>query len=94
MLLKTDEKELLKRIAYNPAIFGGKPIIRGHRIAVEHIIGMLAAGSSFEELLEGYPFLEKADIQACLVYVHRLVAHERIEPLLVKDNKAHYRRKK
>ena len=77
----TDE-ELLKRITFNPAIFGGKPIIRGMRIAVEHILGMLAAGSTAEELLEGYPFLEKEDMQACLVYAHRIVAHERIEPAL------------
>ena len=76
------EEELLKRITFNPAIFGGKPIIRGMRIAVEHILGMLAAGSTAEELLGGYPFLEKEDLQACLVYAHRIVAHERIEPAL------------
>ena len=52
------------------------------RIAVEHILGMLASGSTAEELLEGYPFLEKEDIQACLVYAYRMVAHERIEPAL------------
>ncbi len=76
------DEELLKRITFNPAIFGGKPIIRGMRIAVEHILGMLAAGSTVEELLEGYPFLEKEDIQACFVYAHRIIAHERIEPAL------------
>ncbi|MCL4477025.1 MAG: DUF433 domain-containing protein [Nitrospirae bacterium] len=76
------DEELLKRITFNPAIFGGKPIIRGMRIAVEHILGMMAAGSTVEELLEGYPFLEKEDIQACLVYAHRMIAHERIEPAL------------
>ncbi len=73
------DEELLKRITFNPAIFSGKPIIRGMRIAVEHILGMLAAGSTVEELLEGYPFLEKEDIQACLVYAHRIIAHERVE---------------
>lgn len=77
------DEELLKRITFNPQIFGGKPIIRGMRIAVEHILGMLAAGSTVEELLEGYPFLEKDDIQACLVYAHRMVAHERIEPAIL-----------
>ncbi len=76
------ETELLNRITFNPAIFAGKPIIRGMRIAVEHILGMLAAGSTVDELLEGYPFLEKEDIQACLVYAHRMVAHERIEPAI------------
>jgi len=77
------DEELLKRITFNPAILGGKPIIRGMRIAVEHILGMLAAGSTEEELLEGYPFLEKEDIRACLVYAHRIVAHERVEPALI-----------
>jgi uncharacterized protein (DUF433 family) len=39
-----NEKQLLERITVNPKIFGGKPIIRGRRLAVEHILGMLAAG--------------------------------------------------
>ena len=77
------DEELLKRITYDSLIFNGKPIIRGMRIAVEHILGMLASGSTVEELLEGYPFLEKEDIQACLIYAYRMVAHERIEPALV-----------
>jgi uncharacterized protein (DUF433 family) len=49
-------------------IFGGKPIIRGHRLAVEHILGMLAAGDNSQTILEGYPWLEPEDIKACLVY--------------------------
>ena len=77
------DEELLKRITYDSLIFNGKPIIRGMRIAVEHILGMLASGSTVEELLEGYPFLEKEDIRACLIYAYRMVAHERIEPALV-----------
>ncbi|MBF8250849.1 MAG: hypothetical protein HW382_477 [Deltaproteobacteria bacterium] len=77
-----DNEELLKRITFNPSIFGGKPIIRGMRIAVEHILGMLAAGSTTEELLEGYPFLNKEDIQACLTFAYKMVAHERVEPAL------------
>ena len=78
-----NENELLKRITFDPGIFNGKPIIRGKRIAVEHILGMLAAGSTVDELLEGYPFLEKEDIQACMSYAHRIVSHERIEPAVV-----------
>ena len=73
------EQELLKRITIDPKIFGGKPIIRGRRLAVEHILGMLAAGDTAETILEGYPWLEPEDVQACLVYAHRLVGHERIE---------------
>lgn len=62
-----NEQQLLDRIKANPAIFGGKPIIRGRRLAVEHILGMLAAGDSPELLLQGYPWLEMEDIQACLL---------------------------
>lgn len=78
------EDTLLKRITINSAIFGGKPIVRGRRLAVEHVIGMLAAGDSIETLLEEYPWLEKEDILACLAYAHRLVAHERVEPFIEK----------
>ncbi len=63
-----NEAELLKRVTINPGIFGGKPIIRGMRIAVEHILGMLAAGSTAQSILEHYPYLEAEDIQAALVY--------------------------
>jgi uncharacterized protein (DUF433 family) len=79
-----DEDKLLERITINPEIFGGKPIIRGRRLAVEHVLGMMAAGDTVEVILEGYPWLEKEDIQACLAYAHRMVAHERIEPLFQK----------
>lgn len=78
-----DEQKLLERITVNPNIFGGKPILRGRRLAVEHVLGMLAAGDTSEILLEGYPWLEKEDIQACLLYARRLVGHERIEALKI-----------
>jgi len=78
-----DEKALLERITYNPQMFGGKPIIRGHRLAVVHVLGMLAAGDTTETILAGYPWLEREDVLACLAYAHRVVGHERVEPLLV-----------
>ncbi len=77
-----DETKLLERITANPDIFGGKPIIRGHRLAVEHILRMLALGDTPETLLEGYPWLEREDIQACQLYAARVVGRERVEPLL------------
>ena len=80
-----DEERLLGRITVNPDVFGGKPIIRGRRLAVEHVLGMLAAGDSEETLLEGYPWLEPDDIRACLLYAQRLVGHERVEPVMVKS---------
>jgi uncharacterized protein (DUF433 family) len=78
-----DEDKLLERITFNPDIFGGKLIVRGRRLAVEHVLGMLAAGDSVETILEGYPWLEADDVKACLAYARRVVGHERVEPLLV-----------
>ena len=78
-----DELKLLQRITVNPEIFGGKPIIRGHRLAVEHVLGMLAAGDTPENILESYPWLEREDIQACLLYARRIAANERIESLSI-----------
>lgn len=73
------ETDLLARITTDPGIFGGKPIIRGHRLAVEHVLGMLAAGDAPDDLLREYPWLEADDVRACLAYARRLVGHERVE---------------
>ena len=78
-----DEDRLLERITVDPAIFQGKPIIRGRRLAVEHVLGMLAAGDSPDVILGGYPWLEPEDIQACLLYARKVIGRERIEPLAV-----------
>lgn len=75
-----NQDELLARITVNPDIFGGKPIIRGHRLAVEHVLGMLAAGDTIETILEGYDWLEREDVLACLAYARRIVGHERVVP--------------
>lgn len=76
------EERLLRRITVDSKIFGDKPIIRGRRLAVEHVLGMLAAGDRPDTILVGYPWLDLEDIQACLVYARRLVGHERVEPAL------------
>jgi uncharacterized protein (DUF433 family) len=81
MITANHEDTLLKRITVNPKVFGGKPIIRGRRLPVEHFLGMLAAGDSNETILRGYPWLEPEGIRACLAYAHRLVGHERFESL-------------
>jgi uncharacterized protein (DUF433 family) len=80
-----DELELLRRITVNPRVFGGKPIIRGRRLAVEHVLAMLAAGDTPETILEGFPWLEAEDVRACLIYARRHVGHERVEPLVVES---------
>ena len=78
-----NESDLLRRITSDPSIFGGKPIVRGRRLAVEHVLSMLAAGDSAQDVLDAYPFLEPDDIRACMLYAYKLVAHERIDPFPV-----------
>ena len=84
--IRVNEQDLLDRISIVPGIFGGKPVVRGRRLAVEHVLGMLAAGDDPATILEGYPWLEAEDIRACPVYARRVVGHERVEPLLVAGN--------
>jgi uncharacterized protein (DUF433 family) len=71
-----DETRLLERITVDSAIFGGKPIIRGRRLSVEHVLAMLAAGDDADTLLAGYPWLVREDILACLAYARRVVARD------------------
>lgn len=80
-----NDRIVLQRITVNPQIFGGKPIIRGRRLAVEHVLAMLAAGDSADTLIEGYPWLELEDIQACLLYARKVIGHERVELLQVES---------
>ena len=56
------------RITFDPAVLGGKPCIRGLRVSVGTIVGLLAAGRSQDEVLKAYPYLEPADIPAALAY--------------------------
>ena len=70
--------ELLSRITARADVLGGKPIIRDMRIAVEHVLGMLASGDTAETILREYSFLEAEDIQACLLFAHRSVAGEHV----------------
>lgn len=74
------DERLLARITVNPEIYGGKPIVRGRRLAVEHVLNMLAVGDTHETILEGYPWLEPDDIKACLMYASRTTGAERFVP--------------
>ena len=56
------------RITINPTVMGGKPCIRGLRVTVGTVIGLMAAGHSIEKILEAYPYLERDDIFAALEY--------------------------
>jgi uncharacterized protein (DUF433 family) len=58
----------IDRITINPEVMGGKPCIRGMRVTVGTITGLIASGVSFSEILELYPYLEEEDIKAALTY--------------------------
>jgi len=58
----------LQRITRNPEVMGGKPCIRGMRVTVGTILGLLAGGHSEEEILKAIPYLEPGDIRAALSY--------------------------
>ncbi|AGP41731.1 hypothetical protein BE04_09975 [Sorangium cellulosum] len=67
-MLKRMATELLARITQDAAVMGGRPCIRGMRVTVGTIVGLLAAGHSIEKVLELYPYLEKEDVLAALSY--------------------------
>ena len=71
------------RITFNPAVMGGKPCIRGLRVTVGTIIGLLASGRTNEEILDAYPYLEEEDLQQALMY-----AAWRVEEFEVQINPA------
>ena len=67
---------LLERIASDPRILFGKPAIRGTRIAVEHVLEMMAAGMTQDKIVEGNDRLSPDDIRACLTYAYLYVVGE------------------
>lgn len=68
------------RITRNPAVCRGRPTIRKMRFTVAQMLELLAAGMSAAEVLEDYPFLETADIQACLAYAARMAQAQSVFP--------------
>ena len=78
--------EPLNRITFNPNVMGGKPCIRGMRVTVGMIVGMVASGHSTKEILEIYPYLEAEDIRQSLAYAAWRV--EEVEIPLVENEMA------
>lgn len=60
--------DILDRITFNPRVMGGKPCIRGMRVTVGLLVGLVATGLTAEEILRAYPYLEAEDIPAALSY--------------------------
>lgn len=61
-------EDLLERISIDPAVAGGRPTIRGHRIWVSLILSLLANGMTISEVLTEYPGIDEADVRACIAY--------------------------
>jgi uncharacterized protein (DUF433 family) len=68
------------RITLDPAVLTGKPVIRGSRISVEFVIGLMADGWSEADILANYPGIEHEDIIACLAYARDTLSSEKVFP--------------
>ncbi len=78
-----DMENWKERIAVDPGILVGKPVVKGTRLAVEFIVDLLAQGWSEEEILRNYPGLTPDDIRACLRYASAVLHAEKVYPLKV-----------
>ena len=77
------DQDLVERIALNPKVMAGKPIIRGTRLTVEYILNLLAHGATTEEILQEYQGLKTEDIQACFLFATKSLRDIDFMPLTV-----------
>jgi uncharacterized protein (DUF433 family) len=77
------DDQLLSRITVNPRVMVGKAVIRGTRLTVEYILGLLAHGSTVAEILEEYEGLAAEDIQACFLFASKSLQDTSFMPLAV-----------
>jgi len=69
-----------ERITVDPAILAGKPVVRGTRLSVEFVIGLMAEGWTEADILANYPGLTREDISACLAYARDVLQSEKVFP--------------
>ena len=72
---------LLERIILDPNVMTGKPVIRGTRLTVQYVLGLLAHGASVEEILDEYKGLNREDIKACLLFATESLENTTFLPL-------------
>lgn len=70
-----------ERIAFDPRVLGGKPVVKGTRLAVEKIVELMASGWTEQQIAENFPGITRDDIAACLFYATEVLKSERIVPL-------------
>ena len=75
------EQELLERITLNPKVMVGKPVIKGTRLTVEYILGLLAHGATTDEILQEYEGLTREDILACILFATKSLESTVFMPL-------------
>jgi uncharacterized protein (DUF433 family) len=69
-----------ERIVLDPNVLSGKPVVRGTRLSVEFVVGLMAEGWSEKDILSNYPELTRDDITACLAYARDVLSAERVFP--------------
>ena len=80
-IIYMNNESLLERITINPKVMVGKPVIQGTRLTVEYILGLLAHGTTMEEIVEEYPGLAKDDIYACLLFASKTLQDASFVPI-------------
>ncbi len=79
------DQTLLERIACDPKVMVGKPVIKGTRLTVEYILNLLAHGSSAADILDEYDGLVPEDIQACLLFASQSLSSTAFMPLVAES---------
>ncbi len=77
------DKKLLERIAINPRVMTGKPVIKGTRLTVEFILNLMAHGATDQEIMAEYKGLKKEDILACILFASKALENTVFMPLTV-----------
>ena len=77
------DKKLLERIAMNPKVMTGKPVIRGTRLTVEFILNLMAHGATAQDVMDEYKGLTLEDIQACILFASKALENTVFMPLSV-----------
>lgn len=77
------QKDLLNRIIVDSAVLAGKPIVKGTRLSVEHILNLLGNGMTYEEIIEEHTRLKKEDILACILFAREVIVDITYMPLFI-----------
>lgn len=79
------DEQLLERITVDPDVMVGKPVVRGTRLTVEHVLGLMAHGASIDEILDEYHSLARDDVRACILFAARSLQSLSFMPLAVES---------